>query len=267
MLKPGLTATLSLPQFPDKQFRAKFETTANAFDAQTRTVVTELTVDNANHAIRHLKEQRSMRELEKARFGRLFATPFLEHLWSDGPELNVHLRESILEHARRHPGEQLTNIGGWHSDTGTLALCGSAGQRLLRHMHEMTEEATRRLYAQFARPPERLGWTLSAWANVNRPGDFNNMHTHPGATWSGVYYVDHGESDAQAEGTALHLSDPSPLRGNLFFPELLSADFQVKPVPGLMVLFPSYMPHAVPPHRGDRPRISIAFNVRKEPFP
>ena len=51
MLKPGLTATLSLPQFPDKQFRAEFETTANAFDAQTRTVVTELTVDNANHAI------------------------------------------------------------------------------------------------------------------------------------------------------------------------------------------------------------------------
>ena len=51
MLKPGLTATLSLPQFPDKQFPAKFDTTAKAFDTQTRTVITELTVDNANHAI------------------------------------------------------------------------------------------------------------------------------------------------------------------------------------------------------------------------
>ena len=51
MLKPGLTATLSLPQFPDRQFRADYETTANAFDPQTRTVVTELTVPNANHAI------------------------------------------------------------------------------------------------------------------------------------------------------------------------------------------------------------------------
>ncbi len=51
MLKPGLTATLTLPQFPNQQFKATFETTANAFDAQTRTVVTELTVANANHAI------------------------------------------------------------------------------------------------------------------------------------------------------------------------------------------------------------------------
>ncbi len=51
MLKPGLTATLSLSQFPDRQFKAAFETTANAFNAQTRTVVTELTVDNPDHAI------------------------------------------------------------------------------------------------------------------------------------------------------------------------------------------------------------------------
>jgi Putative 2OG-Fe(II) oxygenase len=35
----------------------------------------------------------------------------------------------------------------------------------------------------------------------------------------------------------------------------------------MMVLFPSYMPHMVFPHRGGRQRISIAFNLRKEPFP
>ena len=51
MLKPGLTATLSLSQFPDKLFQANFETTANSFNAQTRTVVTELTVANPSHAI------------------------------------------------------------------------------------------------------------------------------------------------------------------------------------------------------------------------
>jgi len=51
MLKPGLTATLSLPQFPDRRFHAKFQTTANAFNPQTRTVVTELLVENPDHAI------------------------------------------------------------------------------------------------------------------------------------------------------------------------------------------------------------------------
>ena len=51
MLKPGLTAMLSLPQFPGQEFKANYETTANAFDPQTRTVVTELTVENPDHAI------------------------------------------------------------------------------------------------------------------------------------------------------------------------------------------------------------------------
>jgi uncharacterized protein (TIGR02466 family) len=93
------------------------------------------------------------------------------------------------------------------------------------------------------------------------------MHTHPGATWSGVYYVDHGQSSADAEGTAIQLSDPCPTRTGSFFPELPSATFRFRPEPGLMILFPSYVPHAVPPHQGEHPRISIAFNARKEPFP
>lgn len=51
MLKPGLTATLSLPQYPGRSFEATFDTTANAFDPQTRTVVTELLVANPDHLI------------------------------------------------------------------------------------------------------------------------------------------------------------------------------------------------------------------------
>jgi uncharacterized protein (TIGR02466 family) len=134
-------------------------------------------------------------------------------------------------------------------------------------MHEMIEEATRRLYTEFAQPLQPMSWVLSAWANINRQGDFNQIHTHPGATWSGVYYVDHGESNPAAEGTAIQLYDPNPARTNIFFPEISASNILFKPEPGLMILFPSYVPHAVPPHRGDRPRISIAFNVRKDPFP
>ena len=51
VLKPGLTATLTMPQFPDRTFKAEFETSAQSFNAQSRTVVTELTVPNPDHAI------------------------------------------------------------------------------------------------------------------------------------------------------------------------------------------------------------------------
>ncbi|MCX4160256.1 MULTISPECIES: efflux RND transporter periplasmic adaptor subunit [Paraburkholderia] len=51
ILKPGLTAALSLPQYPGRTFQATFDTTANAFNPQTRTVVTELLVPNPDHLI------------------------------------------------------------------------------------------------------------------------------------------------------------------------------------------------------------------------
>jgi membrane fusion protein, multidrug efflux system len=46
-LKPGLTATLTLPQKPGDPIPVQFLTTANAVNTPTRTIVTEFTVDNA----------------------------------------------------------------------------------------------------------------------------------------------------------------------------------------------------------------------------
>jgi membrane fusion protein (multidrug efflux system) len=51
ILHPGLTATLTLPQYPNRSFKARFATSANAFDPQTRTVVAELLVPNADHLL------------------------------------------------------------------------------------------------------------------------------------------------------------------------------------------------------------------------
>jgi membrane fusion protein, multidrug efflux system len=51
MLKGGLEATFTVPQYPGRVFKAKLLTTANAFDPQTRTVVTELVADNPDHLL------------------------------------------------------------------------------------------------------------------------------------------------------------------------------------------------------------------------
>jgi membrane fusion protein, multidrug efflux system len=51
LLRPGVTATLREPSQPGKSIEAKFLTTARAFDPNTRTAVTELTVDNPNHTL------------------------------------------------------------------------------------------------------------------------------------------------------------------------------------------------------------------------
>ncbi|MEA3087024.1 MAG: rane fusion protein multidrug efflux system [Paraburkholderia sp.] len=51
MLKPGLEATFTLAQYPGREFKATLLTTANAFNPQTRTVVTELVADNPDHQL------------------------------------------------------------------------------------------------------------------------------------------------------------------------------------------------------------------------
>lgn len=46
-LKPGVTATLTFPQLPGKTFEAQDLTTAHAFDPASRTILTQLVIQNA----------------------------------------------------------------------------------------------------------------------------------------------------------------------------------------------------------------------------
>ncbi len=208
-----------------------------------------------------------MPDVRSARSTNLFASPLLAHVWDDGPALNDQLRERILAHKQANPGESKTNVGGWHSNAGQIEFCGAAGRTLVRHMYELADEATRRVLVEFGHPPRPMRWTLHAWANVNHEGDFNRVHTHPGSTWSGTYYVDTGEPADAEQGTPIAFFDPCQGRANTFLHPQVPNFITVRPEPGLMVLFPSYLPHMVYAHRGSRPRISIAFNLRREPFP
>lgn len=51
VISPKIEAELTVPQYPGSRFRATFLATANAFNASTRTVTTELTLDNGNNLL------------------------------------------------------------------------------------------------------------------------------------------------------------------------------------------------------------------------
>jgi|SRR5271165_1406477 len=200
------------------------------------------------------------------RLATIFSTPLVTNVWAEASATNPLLRDGILAHEARGPGIGKSNHGGWHSETGQLEFCGDAGRNLIRYVRELVHEATSRVLKEHVAELQPLHWAFSAWANVNRDGDFNKIHAHPGSTWSGTYYVDAG-TPAGHEGRApLHLFDPCPGRNSSFLPELPSSVY-VHPKPGLTVLFPSYVPHMVFPYAGPGTRISIAFNLRREPYP
>lgn len=47
-IKPGPTATMTLPQFPGQTFHVELVTTAQSFNLASRTVLVELTMDTSN---------------------------------------------------------------------------------------------------------------------------------------------------------------------------------------------------------------------------
>jgi len=206
--------------------------------------------------------------MEGTNYTNLFGSPLMARKWEDSAPLNAELRARILDFQRQAPGVAKTNVGGWHSDVGHLEFCGAAGAAMVERIHALGNEATARVLAEYGQAPRQFQWSLHAWANVNRSGDFNRMHTHPGSTWSGTYYVDTGVDPGGSVNPApLHIFDPCQGRANTFLPPLAPSSFTIRPEAGLMILFPSYLAHMVFPHAGNAPRISIAFNLRREPFP
>ncbi|UYH51126.1 efflux RND transporter periplasmic adaptor subunit [Candidatus Kirkpatrickella diaphorinae] len=51
ILQPGLEADVTVPQFPNRTFKARFLTMARGFDSNTRTAVTEFVMENADHEL------------------------------------------------------------------------------------------------------------------------------------------------------------------------------------------------------------------------
>ena len=114
-------------------------------------------------------------------------------------------------------------------------------------------------------------WTANMWANINRSGHGNEYHSHPGAFWSGVYYVDDAGIDADPSlGGELEFMDPRGPLPAMAAPHLgyaipgglsSGATERIRPKSGRMVLFPSWVLHQVRPYHGTAERISIAFNL------
>jgi uncharacterized protein (TIGR02466 family) len=112
---------------------------------------------------------------------------------------------------------------------------------------------------------ERMGWGLKEmWVNVLDTGGHQAMHNHANSFISGVVYLTPTHPGSQTVfmkspgGTEfLFKNDHAGTK-----PGQYSADKWVSPAPepGDMVLFPSYLMHAVPPNQGER-RMTLSFNA------
>jgi hypothetical protein len=102
--------------------------------------------------------------------------------------------------------------------------------------------------------------TFTPWALVFRGGGHQVAHHHPGCWLTGVYYVS-SRRDLPGPGGG----HPGAIRIGVL-PASSGIEppwpvLEVEPVPGTLLLFPSFVPHETVPPGDGAERISVTFDV------
>tara|TARA_B110000196_G_scaffold247480_1_gene216492 strand:- start:1502 stop:2158 length:657 start_codon:yes stop_codon:yes gene_type:complete len=194
----------------------------------------------------------------------VFATPLVVHDWPNSEPLNSELRELILGKESEDGKNSIkrSNSGGWQSAGNFITW----KQSCVNVFRERIESVVSKLLQELIRDlgtDRSFKILIDSWANVNRNGDYNIVHTHPNCMYSGVYYVTPGQPDSTVpHGGLLELLDPREAANFIQVPNtVLDARNFYDNVPGRMLLWPSWVKHMVHPFVGEGERISIAFNV------
>lgn len=101
------------------------------------------------------------------------------------------------------------------------------------------------------------------WANITQPNNWHHMHIHPNSLFSGILYIktpeNCGATIFQDPRMASRMIEPSYTEINTFN----SAEFSVPPRKGVMLMWPSYISHAVQygTAKEDEDRIVVSFNI------
>ncbi len=192
-------------------------------------------------------------------FVTLWPTVVLKRMLPEAQTANKELARVIEDLDRRH--RDLTT--DYRSDN--LFTLENAAAVWLRECVNITV----RDYFQHLGMNYDIRWSLQAWANVNRFGDYHDYHNHPHAYLSGTYYVripderEKLDSRNDVRPGRLTLYDPracanmTAIKGDPY----IDPEFTVDPQAGMILLWPAFINHFVHPNLSKQPRISVSFNV------
>ena len=170
------------------------------------------------------------------------------------------VQQSLAKHVNGS-GITLSNRGGWHSD-------------VVSHVDAALEDVINEVTDLYRCILAQLGWrsagtaevTCECWININPPGAWNIVHTHPGWHMGAVLFIDSPPACGDLriiglrESLGLNVGPEMPSEAAASEP-FLRRGIDISPRQGDLFLFPGWLPHQVLPNRSDADRISIAFNL------
>ena len=150
----------------------------------------------------------------------------------------------------------ISNIGGWQSSDLNLE-----DHDELQVVSEIITTALSEFSSQIH--PKFTIELKNVWVNINEKGNSNKRHIHAFSTFSGTLYIQVDEKT----GNIIFYDNYTPYdhypilmpEGSEHFP----AHVTYYPKNGMLLIFPSWVPHEVQPSNSDLTRISISFNVQQ----
>ena len=128
---------------------------------------------------------------------------------------------------------------------------------------------TSRMSKELSYAADHILKVTTMWSIINPPGNGNRAHVHPGCIWSGVYYVQSSEGAGQIEfvdpRTVLIMNQAKHMPKKKR-PRDCWTKVNYKPVPGRMLIFPSWLYHGVDPNMSKEAgrkadRVIVSFNI------
>jgi len=187
----------------------------------------------------------------------------------DAEEMNATMLERVRALKAADPdgitASNTRDFGGWHSKN-TLQ-----NDPVFEPLRKSIGETMGVVAPRLSLDPEYKLMLHEMWTIVNPPRSYNNAHLHPNSHFSGVYYVQVPEDcgnlfllDPRIEARMIPLHQKDSARTDPAF----STYVQVKPKPGRLVIFPSWLMHRVDPnmsqHTGpEGDRVIVSFNMNQ----
>ena len=183
----------------------------------------------------------------------LFSIPCWQYLFSDFEKDSAIL--AVENYQTHHGTSQVSNHRGFQSQKNLHTVPELT--ELFQFICKSAKQASEDLNLKFTNIE-----IIESWSNVNQGTDsYNHQHIHQGVL-SGVFYVD-------APAGSGNLIIVNPAMNTLWAGytriktrnKYTSEAIKIQPKDGLLVLWPSYIPHSVETNTRDVKRISIAFNI------
>ncbi len=171
-------------------------------------------------------------------------------------EIQNQLIDYVYEFKNKNPeGVKFSNYGGWQSH-----------DFIINNNNDLLHSFLINCLFNFPNIHKSINFSVDAWININKPGDYNTKHNHPESHLSGVLWI-----KAPEECGILQFQSPVEFQT---YTEIKSYTEEFKnsnnyshtyyfsPTEGRMLVFPSHLLHEVLENKSNEDRISVSFNIQ-----